>query len=124
MHQYGPTQFATNLAVYPRVAKKRAGTDTIDFIFHKDKLKDRSSTYVIDVFNIRPQKTDTHRTRITERVNLIYYPGEVITPTSYLTTMKININSAISDVKSRYMCMDVKYFYLNKMTDRAEYIMI
>ena len=38
--------------------------------------------------------------------------------------MKLHVNSDISDVKSRYMYMDVKYFYLNTMVDRVEYIMI
>ena len=38
--------------------------------------------------------------------------------------MKLHVSSAISDIKSRYMCMDVKYFYLNNMMDRKEYIMI
>ena len=38
---------------------------------------------------------------------MIDYPGEVSTPTSDLTTMKLHVNSAISDLKSRYMCIDV-----------------
>ena len=74
--------------------------------------------------NILPPKTETHRTRITAGGNLIDYPGEVSTPTSDLTTMKLHINSAISDVKSRYMCMDVNDFYLNNQMDRDKYIMI
>ena len=57
-------------------------------------------------------------TRTTEGVNIIYYPGEFSTPTSDLTTIKIHVNSAISYVKSRYMVMDVKYFYLNNQMDR------
>ena len=69
-------------------------------------------------------KTETHRTRLTAGGNLIDYPSEVSTPTSDLTTMKLNINSAISYVKSRYMCMDLKDFYLNNQMDRDEYIMI
>ena len=52
------------------------------------------------------------------------YPGEVSTPISDLTTMKLHVNSAISDVKSKYTCIEMKYFYLNNMMDRAEYIMI
>ena len=76
------------------------------------------------VCDISPQKTETHRTRLTAGGNLIYYLGDVSTPTSDFTTLKIHINSAISDVKARYMCMDVKYFYLSNMMDRAEYIMI
>ena len=38
--------------------------------------------------------------------------------------MKLNINSAISDLKSIYMCMYVNYFYLNNQMERDEYIMI
>ena len=55
---------------------------------------------------------------------MIDYPGEFSTPTLEFTTMKIHIKSAISDVKSRYMCMDVKYFYLSNQMERDEYIMI
>ena len=80
---------------------KCAGTDTIEFILHKDKPKDRRETYVVELCNIRPQKTETHRTTLNAGGNLIYYPGEVSTPTSDLTTMKLHVNSAISDVKSR-----------------------
>ena len=36
--------------------KERSGTDTIEFIFHKDKPKDIKETYVRSVCNIRPQK--------------------------------------------------------------------
>ena len=41
-----------------------------------------------------------------------------------MTTTKLHINSAISDVKSRYICMNVKDFYLKNQMDRGEYIMI
>ena len=52
------------------------------------------------VGNIQPQKTETHRTRLAAEGNPIDYPGEVSTPTSDLTTMKLHVNSVISDVKS------------------------
>ena len=51
------------------------------------------------VYNIRPQKTETQRTRLIEVGNIIYYPVEVDTPTSDLTTMKVHVNSTISDIK-------------------------
>ena len=38
--------------------------------------------------------------------------------------MKLDINSTIPDVKSRYMCVDVKDFYLNNQMDRDEYTII
>ena len=104
--------------------KSHAGTVTIKFIFNKDKPKYIRATYVRAVCNIRPQKTDTHRTRFTAGGNLIDYPGEVSTPKSDLTTMKLHIKSATSDVKSRYMCIYVKDFYLNNHMDRDEYITI
>ena len=68
----------------PQVWKAHTRTDTIKFILHKDKQKDRRATYVRDVWNIQPQKTETHRTRLTAAVNLIDYPGEVSTPTQTL----------------------------------------
>ena len=56
--------------------------------------------------------------------NLINYSGEVITITLELNTMKLNVNSALSDIKLRCMFMDVEYFYLNNQMDRVEYIVI
>ena len=76
------------------------------------------------VCDIRPQKIETHKTRLTAGGNLIYYPGEFSMPTSDLITMTLHVNRPISDVKPIYMCMDVKYFYLDKIMDTAEYIMI
>ena len=58
------------------------------------------------VREIIPKKTETHRTKLTAGVNLIYYPGEVSMPTSDLTTKKLHVHMTMSDIKSRYMCMD------------------
>ena len=76
------------------------------------------------VCDIQPQKKETHRTKLSAEGNLIDYPGEVITPTSDLATIEIHVNSAIQDIKPRYMCMDVKYFYLNNHMSRTEYVML
>ena len=38
--------------------------------------------------------------------------------------MKLHVKGDISYVKSRYMCIDVNYFYPNNQVDRSEYIMI
>ena len=87
--------------------KKNAGTDTIEFIFHKSKQKYIQTTYVRAVCNMRPHKIETRRTRPTTSINLIDYPGEVRKPASNLITMKLHVNSVISEVRSRYMCMDM-----------------
>ena len=104
--------------------KVHGGTDKIKLITHKDKPKDRRATYVRAICDIRPQKIETHITRLTAGGNLIDYPGEVSTPTSDLDTMKLHVNSTISDVTSRYMCMDVNDLYLNNQMDRDKYIII
>ena len=57
---------------------KHAGTDTIEFIFHKDTPKYIRATYVRAVCNIGSQKRETQRTRLTAGGNFIDYPGEVI----------------------------------------------
>ena len=38
--------------------------------------------------------------------------------------MKLHVKSSISDFKSRYMCMDLTYFYLDNQMNRSEYIII
>ena len=68
---------------------------------------------MIVVCYIMPQKSETYRTKLTSGGNLIEYPGKVNMPTSDLTTMKLHVNKSISDIKSIYICMDLKYFYLN-----------
>ena len=68
-----------------------------------------------ELCSIRQQKKETHRKILATGRNIIDHPGDVRTPTSDLTIMKLHINSAISNVKSSYMCMDVKCFYLNNM---------
>ena len=52
------------------------------------------------------------------------YSGDFSKPAPELTTMKLHVNSSISYIKSRFISMDVKYFYLNNHMDGSEYIMI
>ena len=73
--------------------------------------------------DVRPQKIDEpNRVRITVGGNLLKYPGVVKTETSSLTTSKIHWNSTISTPGAKYMCADVKNFYLNTPMARYEYM--
>jgi hypothetical protein len=54
--------------------------------------------------------------------NLIEYPYELTTRTADLTTSKVMWNSVISTPGSRYICADVKHFYLETPLDRYEYM--
>jgi hypothetical protein len=98
------------------------GTDTIHFIKREQVPSDRKVTYGRIVATIRPQKSETHRVRLTVGGNLIDYPGDVSTPTADMTTAKILFNSVISTPDVRFMCTDVKDFYLNTPMARYEYM--
>jgi hypothetical protein len=76
------------------------------------------------VVDIRPKKTETRRVRLTMGGNLIQYPGDVSTSSADLTTSKCLWNSTISTEGDKYMCLDVKNFYLGTPMDSFEYMRI
>jgi hypothetical protein len=43
--------------------------------------------------------------------NLINYPGDCKTPTAYLLTVKLLLNSIISTPNAKFMTLDLKDFY-------------
>jgi hypothetical protein len=55
---------------------------------------------------------------------LIQYPGDVSTRSADLTTSKCLCNSTISTEGAKYMCLDVKNFYLGTPMDSFEYMRI
>ena len=101
------------------------GTNSI-FVMRHDKIKiipkDRTITYARVVVDFRPQKADPHRIRITAGGNLINYPGELSTQTADLTTSKLMWNSVLSTKGAKYICLDIKNFYLTAPLDRFEYM--
>jgi hypothetical protein len=80
--------------------------------------------YAHVVVDYRPQKEDPNRVRITAGGNLITYPGELTTQTADLTSSKILWNSVVSTARAKYMCVDIKNFYLGTPLDRYEYMRI
>jgi hypothetical protein len=83
---------------------------------------DRTATYGRIVVEIRPQKKEQERTRLTVGGNLIDYPGDVSTKTAGLSAVKMLLNSVVSTPNAQFMCMDVKNFYLNIPMTRYEYM--
>ena len=88
--------------------------------------KDRKITYANFICNIRPQKSETHRVCLTAGGNKLDYPGDPSSPAVSLLNMKIHINSTISRAKhnARYMCIDIKNFYLGTPMKYFQYIRI
>jgi hypothetical protein len=52
------------------------------------------------------------------------YTGVVTANTADLTTIKVLLNSVVSDKDSEWMTLDIKDFYLNTPLDRKEYMVI
>jgi hypothetical protein len=101
------------------------GTNSI-FVMTHDEIKliprTQTITYARVIVDFRPQKADPHRIRITAGGNLINYPGELSTRTADLTTSKLMWNSVLSTEGAKYMCLDIKNFYLSAPLDRYEYM--
>jgi hypothetical protein len=72
----------------------------------------------------RPQKTEVNQPHITVGGNQITYPGSVTTRTAGLSTINILLNSVDSTTDARFVCVDVKNFYLNTPMNKPEYMAI
>ena len=102
------------------------GTDTFRVIYYDNIPPDRRKeiTYTSVVCEVRPQKADPNRTRITIGGNRICYPGDVATKTASLELVKLMLNSMLSRRGAKFACFDVSNFYLGTPLDRPEYVRI
>ena len=102
------------------------GTNSI-FVMEHDEIRQakkdgKQFTYARIVVDYRPQKEDPNRIRIAVGGNLITYKGDVSTRTADLTTSKLLWNSVLSTTGAKYMCLDIKNFYLTAALDYFEYM--
>jgi hypothetical protein len=106
------------------IANREKGTNIILFIPHSKIPQDRQRdvTYGRICVDHRPQKKEANRTRLTVGGNLIEFPGGVSTPTADPTTAKLVINQTLSKPHAKYMCGDIKNFYLGTPMSRYEYM--
>jgi hypothetical protein len=73
---------------------------------------------------MKPNKKETHCTRITAGGNRINYPEDVGTPTADMTLVKTFLNSVISTKGAKCVMLNVKDFYLNTPMKQYEYMWI
>ena len=105
---------AHGLGISRPAAEQVKGTGTVFFIKKAQVPKDHRVTYANFICNIRPQKTETHRVRITASGDKLDYPSDASSPAVSMLNAKLHINSTISDAKNgaRYLGLDIKNFYL------------
>jgi hypothetical protein len=74
--------------------------------------------------DIKDQKEEKERTRLTVGGDQIEYPGDKSTRTAGLTTAKILINSVISTTGAQFLVIDIRNFYVDTPLGRFEYMVI
>ena len=122
-NEFGP--LCQGAGVHPTIpgAQRVKGTDTMRPInFHdipRGRISDVAHTRV--VCEVKPNKEEINRTRITIGGNTINYFGDCGTKTASLETIKLVINSTLSTPGAEYMTMDLSNFYLNTPLDRPKY---
>ena len=91
----------------------------------KKTLKaDKKFTYANPVVNHRPQKEDPNRILIVVGGNLINSTGELSMPTASINMAKLHWNSVVSTALEKYMCIDIKSFYLSSALEYYKYMEI
>ena len=76
--------------------------------------------------DIKPQKTESHRTRLTVVGDRLYYHADPSAPAVGILDTKIHLNSLISDAKhgARFCAADIKNYYLNNPLLKYQYMQI
>ena len=62
--------------------------------------------------------------RLTVGGNIIIYPGDPSAPDAYQMDTQIIFNSTILSSDARFVCADIKYYFLNNLMSRYEYMRI
>jgi hypothetical protein len=108
------------------IAEQIKGTGTVFFIKKSQVPNKRKVTYANFICNIRPQKSETHRVRMTAGGDRLDYPGDASSPTVSMLDAKIHINSTISDAKhgARHLGIDIKNYYLGTPMEYYQYLRV
>ena len=105
-------------------ATVKAGTNTMYFIHAREKQRGRKTTYLNIVANVISQKEDLHHICFTVGRDRLDYPIPTATETAEIKTANLLFNSKISTRGGRFMCIDLKDFYLGTPMNRYEYMWI
>jgi hypothetical protein len=121
------TSYANELGSGTTPTSKRvAGTNTFFLIDYHDipahKRKEICHTMV--VCEVRPEKDDPDRTRITIGGSRICFPGDVGTNTASLELFKLLLNIVLSRKGARFSTINLKNFYLDTPMPDPEYVRI
>jgi hypothetical protein len=100
------------------------GMNSMHFIHKENVPKRKVVTYARFVADIRPQKDEPNRMRLTAGGDRLPYGGKKSTETAGLETTKILLNSVVSTPGARFACFDISNMYLNTKLPSPEYMKI
>ena len=100
------------------------GMNSMKFIHKQNVPKGKIVTYARFVADIRPQKDEPNRMRLTAGGDRLPYDGKKSTETAGLETTKILFNSVVSTPGARFACYDISNMYLNTTLPSPEYMKI
>ena len=89
---------------------------------HEVPFTTKKCIYGKIVCDIKPDKVETHRTRLKVGGNLLEYSGVLSTLTATVTTTKFLLNSIISTIIDKCLTADIKHFYLKNYLHNTEHM--
>ena len=98
------------------------GTNTCHWCKKSQMPRNKRATYARMVVDVRPEKEDPNRVRITAGGDRLDYYGETSTETASLETAKILINSVLSTKNAKFMAIDLSNFYIQNDLEDYQYI--
>lgn len=100
------------------------GNNTLHFIPKSKVPRDKRATHARIACSIRPQKSETHRARLTAGGNIINRKGDPSTPVCSVETIKLHWNSVLSTIGAKHCADDLKYFFLMAALEEHECLRI
>ena len=82
----------------------------------------KRATYARFVVDVRPEKKDPNRVRITAGGDRLDYFGETSTESASLETAKILLNSVLSTKNAKFMSIDISNFYIQNDLEDYQWI--
>ena len=98
------------------------GMDVLDWIHRTQVPQHKKVTYPRYTIDIRPEKSEPHRTRITAGGNRLDYHGNVSAHTITIEIIKTLWNSVVSTTNTRYCTGDISNMCLCSTLNDAGYI--
>ena len=91
-------------------AQRVKGTNTCHWIPKSAVPKNKEVTYALTVVDIRPEKSESNKVRITVAGDCLDYFGETSSKTASQKTAKILINSILSTKNAKFMSINISNF--------------